>query len=400
MANILDYLSWRGDLTLAERPFNEVDSLILSELCYLDFAGIVPASFHASGLRLREAAQRYFTLRPTTDMGVLVPNTIPSLLQYAAHTPRFADMQLCGYRSALDPETEIQFAALCIDCGDGSVYLAFRGTDDTIVGWKEDFNMAFMPTVPAQKQAAQYLCEAAGAYPSQLLRVGGHSKGGNLAVYAAVCCGERVQNQLAAVYNNDGPGLHPSWLESAGHRRVAAKIRTIVPESSVVGMLLEHEEHFLVVRSTQTGLLQHDGFSWQVQRDGFEYLPGLDENGRFVSRTLHTFLQALSPGLREQFIDALYGVLTCTDAGTLTELKNGGLKTASAMLRALRALDKPTRHVILQTLGLLLKSGVQSAGGEPDASNGQKKRRIHEAIHNYLDSRGAAAETDRQDLND
>ncbi len=399
MANILDYLSWRGDLCLSERPFNEVDSLILAELSYLDFAGIVPPELGAPGLSLRETASRYFSLHPTTDMGVLVPNTIPFLLQRAAETRRFGQMLLYGYRSALDPRTEIQFAALCADCGDGSVYVAFRGTDDTIVGWKEDFNMAFMPTVPAQEQAARYLRMAAEARPDKLLRVGGHSKGGNLAVYAAVCCGERTQNQLAAVYNNDGPGLHQRWLESAEHRRVENKIHTIVPESSVVGMLLEHEEHYTVVRSTRTGLFQHDGFSWQVLRDRFEQLPGLDENGQFISRTLHTFLYSLTPEQREQFVDTLYNVLTCTDADTLTELRNGGLKTASAMLRALRALDKPTRHIVLQTLGLLLKSGMQSAGGELPPADKHKKHRLLDAVAGYLESRGTKSETDHHDTN-
>ena len=391
MANILDYLIWRGDLTFAERPFNEVDNLILSELCYLDFDGIVPEAF-ADEISVREAAARYFALHPTTDMGVLVPNTIPALLQQAASSRRFGDLTLCGCRSALDTKTEIQFAALCINCGDGSVYLAFRGTDDTIVGWKEDFNMAFMPTVPAQEQAARYLREAAEAYPALLLRVGGHSKGGNLAVYSAVCCGERAQNQISAVYNNDGPGLHEHWLDSDGHRRVENKLHTIVPESSVVGMLLEHEERYMVVRSAQTGLFQHDGFSWQVRCDRFEQLPELDENGRFISRTLRAFLYALSSEQREQFVDVLYDVLTCTDAATLTELKQGGLKTASAMFRALRALDRPTRSVLLQTVKLLLKTGVQTAGDGLSSSEHVKNHPMLEAVANYLESRGAKSD--------
>ena len=397
MANILDYLIWRGDLTLAERPFNEVDNLILSELCYLDFGGIVPEPL-TDAVSLREAAERYFSLHPTTDMGVLVPNTIPALLREAAASRRFGEMRLCGYRSALDTKTEIQFAALCVCCGDGCVYLAFRGTDDTIVGWKEDFNMAFMPTVPAQQQAAQYLSRAAAAFPAQVLRVGGHSKGGNLAVYASVCCTEREQNQISAVYNNDGPGLHQRWLDSDGHRRAASKIHTIVPESSVVGMLLEHEERYTVVRSTQTGLFQHDGFSWQVRCDCFEQLPSLDENGRFISRTLHTFLYALSDEQREQFVSVLYDVLTCTDAATLTELKQGGLKTASAMLRTLRALDKPTRSVILQTLKLLFKTGVLTAEDALSSPDRTKTHHLLEALSNYLESRGTKSDDDHSDL--
>lgn len=392
MASIVDYLLWRGDLTLDERAFNEVDNLILSELCYLDFDGIVDASFEG-GIRLCDAAARYAVLHPRPDMGVLVPNTIPALLQQAAKTRRFGELRLCGYRTTLDTDAEVQFAALCVLCADGGNYLAFRGTDDTIIGWKEDFNMAFMPTVPAQRQAAQYLAQAAEVFPAQLLRVGGHSKGGNLAVYAAMRCGVRAQNQIAIVYNNDGPGLHERWLESEEHRRVAHKIRTIVPESSVVGMLLEHEEDYTVVKSTQTGLFQHDGFSWQVRCDRFEQLPELDETGRFFSRTLHTFLYALSDEQRRQFIDALYDVLSCTDASTLTELKNGGMKTASSMLHALRTQDKPTRRVMLQTLRLLLKTGVQSANSELALTERLKRHRIIEALAGYRESRAAASES-------
>ena len=157
-------------------------------------------------------------------------------------------------------------------------------------------------------------------------------------------------------------------------------------------MLLEHEERYMVVRSAQTGLFQHDGFSWQVRCDRFEQLPELDENGRFISRTLHTFLYALSGEQREQFVDVLYDVLTCTDAATLTELKQGGLKTASAMFRALRALDKPTRSVLLQTVKLLLKTGVQTAGGGLSSSEHVKNHPMLEAVANYLESRGAKSD--------
>ncbi len=190
--------------------------------------------------------------------------------------------------------------------------------------------------------AAEYLSAAAAALPSHPLRVGGHSKGGNLAVYSAVFCGEAVQNQLMRVYNNDGPGFRTSLLGLPEHKRVADKITTILPESSVVGMLLEHEERYEVVRSTQSGLWQHDGFSWQVRGERFEHLPDLTEGGKLVDETIRTFILSLSPEQRVAFTDALFDILTCTDAGTLTDLKEGGLKTAAAMLKKYRTLDKPT----------------------------------------------------------
>ena len=389
MANILDYLDWRGDLTLAERPFNEVDNLILAELCYLDFSGFAPESFAVQTVTLQEAANAYFAANPTTDMGVLVPDQIPVLVRRAAKTARFRDIRLLGYVNRIDEETQTQFSAMTLLLPDGSAYVAFRGTDDTIVGWKEDFNMAFTPEIPAQKYACTYLQQAAEALPFRPLRVGGHSKGGNLAVYAAVFCGEAVQKQLAAVYNNDGPGFYASLLPLPAHRAISEKITTILPESSVVGMLLAHEERYQVVRSTQIGLMQHDGFSWQVKGEAFEHLTELAEGGRIMDQTLKAFLQELTEPQRVQFVDTLFAILTCTDASTLTDLKEGGLKTASAMVKALQALDKPTRKALSGTLRLLLKSGARSVLDELGASK-LRNSKLLEAAAGYLESHSRA----------
>ena len=231
MANILDYLDWRGDLQISERGFNEVDNLLLAELCYLDFGGIVPPGFDAP-VPLQEAMRRYDVLREHESMGVLVPDQIPELGRCMAASARFSGLLLCGYENKIDDETQTQFSALTLLLPDGTAYVAFRGTDDTIVGWKEDFNLAFLPVVPAQRMAVQYLQAAAAVFSERPLRVGGHSKGGNLAVYSAVFCSEAVQNQLMQVYNNDGPGFRTSLLPLPEHKRVAGRIVTIIPESS------------------------------------------------------------------------------------------------------------------------------------------------------------------------
>ena len=363
MASILDYLDWRGDITFAERGFNEVDNLLMAELCFLDFSGIVPADF-AAAVPLSDAVAAFTKRTPHADMGVLVPDKIPGLAQKMAASARFRDVLLSGYVCKLDEQTETQFAALCFRLPDGSVYVAFRGTDDTIVGWKEDFNLAFLPVVPAQRMAVQYLQAAAAAFSERPLRVGGHSKGGNLAVYSAVFCSEAVQNQLMQVYNNDGPGFRTSLLPLPEHKRVAGRIVTIIPESSVVGILLEHEERCEVVRSTQIGLMQHDGFSWQVRGERFEHLPDRTEGGKLVDETLRAFIVSLSDEQRVAFIDALFDILTCTDANTLTDLKEGGLRTAAAMVKKYRTLDKDTRQALGSTLRLFMKAGAKTAASE------------------------------------
>ena len=385
MANMLDYLDWRGDLTLAERPFNEVDNLILTKLCFMDFSGIVPAAFTGTGTTLASAAAQYFRMHPSTDMGVLVPEEIPVLLQKAAASRRFQNARLDGFVCHTDTGEEVQFSALSVLLDDGTVYIAFRGTDDTIVGWKEDCNLALMSTVPSQAEALEYLCAAADAYPAQPLRAGGHSKGGNLAVYSAVYCGEATQKRLVAVYNNDGPGFHSSLLETPEHRRIAGRILTIVPESSVVGMLLEHEEEYTVVTSTNSGLFQHDGFSWQVLGDHFIHRPSMDFGGRVAEQTLRTMIHSMTQKQREAFVDALFEILTCTDAETLSELKQGGLKTASAMLKKFQALDKDERHALSGTLKLLLTSGAKSMQGELMQKERGKTRQLMQAAAEWLD---------------
>ena len=362
MANILDYLDWRGDLTLREAPFNEVDNLILAELSFIDYEGIVPEMAGRQAPTLREAAEQYFARHDgeKLDMGVLVPDTIASLLEKAGASRRFGDMRLLSYVSLLDLEREMQFAAITVEVAPKLLYVAYRGTDDTLVGWKEDFNMSFLTPVPGQEEAERYLDRVARHWPGRRLMVGGHSKGGNFAVYAAVRARERVQNRIIAVYNNDGPGFDEAVLGTPEHRRIESRIRTIVPEDDVVGMLMSHEERYSVVRSDQTALLQHDGFSWQVLGDSFVHLSEISREGKLVDQTLKAFAAGLTKQQRERFVDVLYEILTASDAKTLSDLQKDRWKTVSAMVKSSRELDEESRQLLYDTVRLLFREGANS----------------------------------------
>lgn len=288
MANIMDYLDWRGDLPLTVSPFNEVDGLILAELSFINFEGIVPPPELGRGVPLRDAAGTYFARHngQEIDMGVLVPGRIPDLMCRMAHSVRFGGMLLNGYCELMDDAREQQFAALTVELGDGSIYLSYRGTDDTIVGWKEDLNMGYLEVIPSQTRALEYLGRMTRQYPDAKLRIGGHSKGGNLSVYAAVKAPAAVQDRIVRVYNNDGPGFAKPLVGTPEHTRVADRILTVVPQSSVVGQLLEHEQNVEIVRSDAEGMLQHDGFSWQVVGDHFIHLDGFSREGKVIDETL------------------------------------------------------------------------------------------------------------------
>lgn len=362
MANILDYLDWRGDLTLSVSPFNEVDALLLAELSFIEFEGIVPPPELGRGLRLRDAARSYFARRKnrSTDMGLLVPGDIPAMLRAMADSRRFGDMMVNAYEERIDEALEQQFAAVTIDLGDGTVYVSFRGTDDTLVGWKENLNMSFLPEVPAQERAVGYLERIARQYPDRSLRVGGHSKGGNLAIYSAVKCTQAVQDRIVAVYNNDGPGFLNDLSATEAHRRIAERIRTVVPQSSVVGMLLEHEKNVQVVHSTYEGIMQHDGFSWEVKGAQFVHLDDFSREGKLLDETIDAWADALSPQQRESFAEALYEVLTATGARTLSELGGEKLKSVVSILRGYKSLDRETREALSGALKLLLRLGARS----------------------------------------
>ena len=230
--------------------------------------------------------------------------------------------------------------------------MAYRGTDSTLVGWKEDFNMAFTTPVPAQRTAAEYLRARAAEKPGPL-RVGGHSKGGNLAVFAAAFCGDETQGRILEVQNNDGPGFEAAVTAQPGYRRIAPRVRTLVPQSSVVGMLLEHEEAYTVVHSTQLGLMQHDLYSWQVRRAGFVCLESVDEGSRMVDRALKEWISSMTPAQRETFVDVLFGLLDASGAQTVGQLSLGWLKNAGALARTLKGIDEPTREAMSSILKAL-----------------------------------------------
>lgn len=380
MANLLDYIDWRGDLSFGESPFNEVDNLILAELSFLNFGGIVPQTGQGGSISLAAAAAAYFHKYPGggENMGIVVPDRIPELLGKAAQSRRFSGIMLSCYADLFDEERSLQFAALTVETGDGAVYVAFRGTDDTIAGWKEDFHMSFMDEVPAQREAVGYLRRAAAEHRRRKIRIGGHSKGGNLAVYSAVHCGAALQRRIIAVYNNDGPGFRTSMLQRPEHMRIADRITTIVPQSSVVGMLMEHEETFAVVRSSQKGILQHDGFSWEVMGPGFVHLPEDAPERWRNDQTMKGWISGMSDDQRRRFTEGLFEILSASNAKTLSDLTEDGFKTAAAMVKAMADMDKETRDLLLYAVRQLFVSKAQVKQEERNEKRRKKEKKEEE----------------------
>ena len=352
MADLFDYLIWRGDLPMDLVPPNPVDTLILSALSYLDYDGLVPGDFlHPVPLHVVEEA---FAAMPDRDERVRVKRDA-DLLAACAATERFGHLKLAFYRSELLPQMQSQFAALTWLLPDGTAMITYRGTDMTITGWKEDFNMSFQSSVPAQEKALWYL-EAFARVHMGPIRLTGHSKGGNLAVYAAARTVPENQERILSVHNHDGPGFHSDMLRDPGYREILECVRTFVPQSSVVGMLLEHEEPYTVVKSRQLSLLQHEPYSWEVQGGDFVRMEEVDDSSRFVDQTIKHWLSTTSMEERNAFVDAVYELLTLGQIDDLREVilpKN--------VLRYLRMLstDEHIRSVIAREFAELFRTAVE-----------------------------------------
>ena len=305
MADMFDYLKWRGDLSFRQSAVNEVDALIFSGLAYVRY-GEGGEDFTHEAVLLREAAEAFFS-KPDFASRVRVKKDL-ELLRAAAETERFGGTRLWMYRDLLIPEQETQFAAMTFLLDDGSAFLSFRGTDHTLVGWKEDFNMTFQQTIPAQRLAAQYAREVALAHGGQMY-LGGHSKGGNLAVFAAARISPMIREQILGVYNNDGPGFTKYLMGDPGYLAMVPRIRTCIPQSSVIGMLLEHEEPYTVIRSKTVGLLQHDLYSWEVMGKAFIPVEEVTDSSLFIDATIKDWFTEMTNQERSQLVDVMFGLL-------------------------------------------------------------------------------------------
>ena len=362
MSNILDYLRWRGDVPLSQSPFNDVDNLVLTRLSYIKFDGIVPERMDQLGIELGKAAA---ALRdpspdnPYADHYRPLSDDDKALLALLEESPRFSRMLLTGCTNDFDPDEEKQFSSLTILPGDATAYIAFRGTDNTLVGWKEDFNMSFTTPVPAQTEAVRHLTKAAPLLELPL-RVGGHSKGGNLAVFSSSFCPQEIQSKILCVYNNDGPGLDENTISEEGYQRIKERIITFVPQSSIIGMMLEHEEDYMIVHSTQSGIFQHDPYSWEVLRNDFITHGGLTNGSRLIDKTLKRWVAEVDPEKRKLFIDTLYDLIGSTDAKTVREFSASWGKNALTLARALKNLDEDTRRTLREVIAALIRIAGES----------------------------------------
>lgn len=331
MDNMFSYLDWAKDQPFLDLPFNEIDNIIFTQLVHLP---LKEAFEKRAEMTIAEAAESLDDKEADRVYEILLRRRL-LLLRQMADAPRYRDLKLYHYVDEFSLEDEKQFCAMSILLPNGIPVIAYRGTDLTLVGWKEDLNMSYVSRVPAQLRALEYLEKEAerGAAPLVLV---GHSKGGNLALFAAVHASPAVQQRIMRVYTNDGPGLSRADMEGAGYRRVRARVVSFLPQSTVVGILLHQHKPYIVVKSRGLGPFQHDAFSWEVQKHSprFRYKQRLSQKSVLLDRALDGWLEQLSLEDRRAFIDGLYQVLTASGSRTLGELMRTDRKGTMQLLRA------------------------------------------------------------------
>lgn len=357
MANLVDYIDWRGDLSFALSPFNEVDNLALCKLTSLDFTGIIPTD---GSIDLPDATRAYLEKYGEEDkrLGLMLAAGSVTMMRNMAASERYSGLKLCDYVNHVDALCEEQFSAMTIALPDGTHYVAFRGTDDNIIAWKEDFNMGTRETVPAQADAAAYLLRAGWKYPRSLY-IGGHSKGGNLAVYAAMNNPPELQERIIEVFNNDGPGFRQPMSAHPGYLRIKDRVRTLVPQHSFVGVLLYNDDDFEIVESSETGISAHNGFTWKIMGTSFVRSEEFSLSSRIFKQAVHGWADNLSVDKRQTLIDTIFDALQATGAVTLTDLTEQKLRKALGVARDLLS-DAEQRQFFTDSMELLIKEYMSS----------------------------------------
>ncbi len=351
MANIIRYIKWRGDLSFKKSPFNEVDNLGLALLIYNDFGGIVPEKGSYGKITIKDAADKYFKTHSIENLGKY---DFDWVLYYMARSRRFESLWLSDYIDINDTDKNMVFTAFTVHFPDGSHYVAFRGTTMEIDDWRLDFQISF-EEIEAQRAAARYLQFITSAYAGDIY-VGGHSKGGNLAVYSAMHAQREVRNRIKKIYSNDGPGFSPELLDEKKFNEIKERIVHIVPQFCVVGMLFELKVSHKIVASSAEKILQHTGMSWQIEGDHFVTRSFLNEESSLYNRAIDDWIGNATMEQRQAFTKDIFDAMKAGGATTIYDISKGGFHDFGTILLSAANSESKTKIIVGKFFGSLWRS--------------------------------------------
>ena len=357
MKNMLDYIKEFGHVSFEERAFSEIDALVLTELEYLPLENVVPSDENGENFvtvkeiaeYMQEHKQELFDENP-----MMITQERHEVSQVIADAPRFQSLKFFGVVSVWDKDTTKQFAAVTVEVEPSVRLVVFRGTDETLIGWKEDFLMTYSPLVAAQTDAKEYLAKQASLFDGDLM-VSGHSKGGNLAIYAAATQEEDVQLRIVDIFCFDSPGLYRSVLETKGYQNIVPLAMRYIPQDSLVGLMLESEVPYVIVKSNATGAMQHSAMTWEIEDGQFIKMEKLTKNSQLNDQTFKKWTESVSDEELELFWNVFFELLFSVGIDTVNDLYGQFMHYVQEFLKAAGNMNEEKRE-LLTRIALLLVS--------------------------------------------
>jgi len=357
MKNMLDYIKEFGHVSFEERAFSEIDALVLTELEYLPLEKVVPSDENGENFvtvkeiaeYMQEHKQELFDENP-----MMITEERHEVSQVIADAPRFQSLKFFGVVSVWDKDTTKQFAAVTVEVEPSVRLVVFRGTDETLIGWKEDFLMTYSSLVAAQTDAKEYLAKQASLWDGDLM-ISGHSKGGNLAIYAAATQEEDVQLRIVDIFCFDSPGLYRSVLETKGYQNIVPLAMRYIPQDSLVGLMLESEVPYVIVKSNATGAMQHSAMTWEIEDGQFIKMEKLTKNSQLNDQTFKKWTESVSDEELELFWNVFFELLFSVGIDTVNDLYGQFMHYVQEFLKAAGDMDEEKRE-LLTRIALLLVS--------------------------------------------
>lgn len=347
MANMFDYIKWRGDLTFEKSAFSVPDALVLSMISYLDLKYSVPAFLNKETINICDAAKKYYYgAHPSPRYnGIFLKDGLDSILKKVSSCERFKNISVSNYISLHDSALQMQFSATVFHLPDKTIFVAFRGTDNSLIGWKENFSMCYSDVISAQRKALEYLTEISKLFKGKII-VGGHSKGGNLAMFASVNAPRGIRKRILAVYNFDGPGFDKSFYSTRAYRSVKDKCFTFIPDNSVVGMLF-NKDNYNIIKSNKKGIMAHDAFSWNIIQNNFVKAKEISEYSKKVGKAINLWIESMSINERKILVDTLFGSNDNQSFQRLFDFRELFFKKYGLILKNTNKLDKESKETLI-----------------------------------------------------
>lgn len=354
MRGIFRYITEYGNLSFDEFPFNEVDALLFSHLSYLNYDFLMQP----------EERVRFHKIICERHADLLSFHTIfhrknIKLIKKLENSKRYKDIYIAKYKKVFVPREFEQYFSVCFIINN-IVVVTYRGTDMSFIGWKEDFDMAYAKEIPAQRDALEYIKYIYNEYKLPMILCG-HSKGGNLAAYAAINCGEEIQNSIMHIYSFDGPGFYSELYNTPEFMNLKDRYTCYSTGDAIIGLLLHHYETIEFVKCSGVSILQHFALNWKITKEGlFKRVKRNNIQSRWFQRSIRVFLRATTDAERERFVNLMWQLLAESYESSLLDVKRHPFRYLRGVMYRKKYFSKEDRVFFKLMFKRLRKSFITS----------------------------------------